>query len=300
MTARLLTPLAALAVLAITGTACEINLDAKTYTEREERQFAVTGRPTLDLRTFDGSIEVRSWDRSEVRATVEKAGDNELVLKDITTRFAQDGNRITVEATGPKRTGHIGIGRFVSPTARLQVLVPREADVTLFTGDGPVEIEGVSGRLEIKTGDGSITGDTLAGELRVSTDDGAVRLARITGAARVLTRDGSIRLSGVLSQVDVDTGDGSVEVEARDESRMAGNWRIVTGDGSVTLRLPQAFDADVDARTEDGRVHMTHAAFGGRGESREDRHHGSGRMGHGGHRLQVETGDGSISVLESR
>ena len=34
---------------------------------------------------------------------------------------------------------------------------------------------------------------------------------------------------------------------------MADNWEIETRDGSVTLRLPTSFNAELDAETRDGR-----------------------------------------------
>jgi len=36
------------------------------YVEREEKRVSVTGRPDLTLSTFDGSVEIGGWDRSDV------------------------------------------------------------------------------------------------------------------------------------------------------------------------------------------------------------------------------------------
>jgi len=253
--------LTCLAAAVLVSAGCEVDLDAKTYSAREERRFTVSGRPALDLRTFDGTIDVRAWDRPEVRVTVERRGDNEAVLKEIATRFSQDGNRITVEATGPSREARFGVGHFVGPSARLEVTVPSNADVTLFTKDGSVAVAGVTGTLDLRSGDGSITGEDLGGGITAHSDDGSITLSRVRGGAKVGTRDGSVRIRGVLTALDVDTGDGSIVIDVADESRMAGDWRLHSGDGSITLGLPSAFDADLDARAGDGRVHVAHAAL---------------------------------------
>lgn len=290
--------LAGLVAVVLASAGCEVDLDAKTYSTREERRFTVSGRPALDLRTFDGAIDVRAWDRPEVRVTVERRGDSEAVAKEIATRFSQDGNRITVEATGPRIERRLRIGHFVGPSARLEVTVPSNADVTLFTTDGSVAVAGVTGTLDLRSGDGSITGEDLGGGITAHSGDGSITLSRVHGGAKVGTRDGSVRIRGVLTALDVDTGDGSIVVDAADESRMNGDWRLHSGDGSITLGLPSTFDADLDARTDGGRVHATHAALA---ESRsDDRMSLAGRMGRGGHRLTVTTGDGSVRIRESR
>src|SRR5262245_38403339 len=41
------------------------------YTETEEKRFPVAGRPEVALSTFDGAIEVSTWDKPEVLVEVE-------------------------------------------------------------------------------------------------------------------------------------------------------------------------------------------------------------------------------------
>ena len=53
-------------------TACEVNLNSEGIVSRETKTFKVTGVPDVHLETFDGSIEVHSWDRNEVEVEIEK------------------------------------------------------------------------------------------------------------------------------------------------------------------------------------------------------------------------------------
>ena len=46
----------ALVAAALLGSGCSINLSAEHYIGKEEKTFAVTGKPELTLKTFDGSI----------------------------------------------------------------------------------------------------------------------------------------------------------------------------------------------------------------------------------------------------
>ena len=47
-------------------TACSINVDTQGFIEREEKRFTVDGVADLTLYTFDGTVEVRVWDRPDV------------------------------------------------------------------------------------------------------------------------------------------------------------------------------------------------------------------------------------------
>jgi oligopeptide transport system ATP-binding protein len=76
-----------LALLALASSACDINLDAARFTDKEERRFTVTGTPDVVLSTFDGAIDVRAWDRPEVFVTIEKQGGSQEDAKDIKVTF---------------------------------------------------------------------------------------------------------------------------------------------------------------------------------------------------------------------
>ena len=101
------------------------------------------------------------------------------------------------------------------------------------------------------------------------------------------------------------TGDGSIRGEIDFDAVMADNWEIETRDGSVTLRLPTSFNAELDAETRDGSVRASHPRI----ESGAERREGEGsderrerrrllrtKMGEGGKVLRVRTGDGTIRI----
>jgi hypothetical protein len=78
---------------------------------------------------------------------------------------------------------------------------------------------------------------------------------------------------------------------------MQREWTVTAGDGSVMIRLPTEFDADVDARTGDGSISTTGVALTRPGREGERRHIVRGRVGEGGEVLTLRTGDGSIRVV---
>ncbi|MGH9312288.1 MAG: DUF4097 family beta strand repeat-containing protein [Vicinamibacterales bacterium] len=287
---------AALLGPALLAAAC-VHLDSQGHSVREEHRFKVTGQPDLRLTTFDGSIEIRSWDQPEVLVELEKRGPAKEAIDRIEVTVSQQGNRIELEARRPMSTdSFIGIGINVSPQVRYIATVPRNAAIVARSGDGSIRIERISGRIELRTDDGSIRGDELSGELTITTGDGSVVLDDVDGSVEITTSDGGVSVTGKLAGARVRTGDGSVTLRAEPGSAMTGDWALTTSDGAVVLYLPSDFSADIDAHTGDGRIRSEFSLTEDRSE-RESRTV-RGRIGKGGHTLKVRTGDGSI-VLRS-
>jgi DUF4097 and DUF4098 domain-containing protein YvlB len=277
---RLALPAVLAALLAAPGCVEISGDDLNKYVERDEKHFAVTGTPDVALATFDGSIEIRPWDKADVQVVVEKRGRNRDDVAAIEVKAEQHGNRIEVSVTHPKRD-HTGFNfDFHSRSARLIVSLPAASDVTAKSGDGAIDIEGVTGHAQLRSGDGHIRARMIAGDVDIHTGDG------------------SITLDGKLTAVRVHTGDGSVTIRADSGSSAGADWDIVTGDGSVTLDVPDGFSAELDAHTGDGRIRMNDVTVSnvtgtiGRNSLR-------GRLGDGGRAVRVRTGDGSITLKRS-
>ena len=118
---KVLTLVAAAVVLA----GCEVNLNTEGLSAREVKTFKVTGQPEVVLDTFDGSIELHSWDRNEIEVEVEKRAMEQALLDEIKIDAQQEGDKIVVRVTGPRAERHgVTIGMHISPTARLRVAVP--------------------------------------------------------------------------------------------------------------------------------------------------------------------------------
>lgn len=285
---------AALAVL-VAGPACVvIGADQTRYVEREDKRFAVTGKPDVSLSTFDGSIEIRVSDRPEVTVTIEKHAFNKREAARIDVHTEQNGNHIVVDARLPK-SFHVFGWPWNNTTAKLIVTMPASADVRATSGDGSIDVERISGMLNLRSGDGSIHGRDLAGDLTLHTGDGSIKLEKITGALDVDTGDGSIMADGTFKSVRVRSGDGGVTIRAAAGSATDADWSITTGDGSVVLDVPDSFGGELDAHTGDGAITMRDVTLsnvsGPIGKSSV-----RGRLGAGGHAVKVRTGDGSITL----
>jgi hypothetical protein len=288
--------LAVAAAAALLTSACEVTVDAGPYSVHEEKRFAVIGTPELSLSTFDGSIEIRSWDRPEVLVEVEKRAADKARAEAIKVGAEQSGATITIEIKEPD--GHQpAFGFRVSPSARIVASVPRRCNIVARSGDGSIAIERVEGRIDLRTGDGSVRGTDVGGTLHVHTRDGLLRFDDVAGSLDLESGDGGVRVSGTMQALTLKTGDGSVEVRAEEGSAMTSDWEIRTGDGGLRLELPVNFNANLDASTGDGRVRVR--GFGDPttvGQDDDSPIELKRPLGSGGKRLRLRSDSGTITI----
>jgi DUF4097 and DUF4098 domain-containing protein YvlB len=229
---------------------------------QETKTFTVNGAPRVNVSTFDGSVVVNGWDKSEVMYTATKRGDDDEGLRQVNIQTEQDGAGVSIIATSnDQRSG----------SAQLEVWVPRKATLHVSSDDGSLKLNGVSGDITLRTGDGSIEVNDGGGALQLNTGDGHIHVIKFDGQLDARTGDGSIQLDGNFNALSARTGDGgisltvpnssnfTVETNAANEvtnegltlsediapSRRVKRWRVGsggkvfvlhTGDGNIVLR----------------------------------------------------------------
>jgi hypothetical protein len=254
----------------------EVAAGEARYVDTVEKRFTVSGTPSLNVRNFDGSIEVSTWDRPEVLVVVEKYAIDQAAADRMTVTTEQSGDRITVDVRQEREPGlHVDFG---SRHARITITAPQTAQIDAGTGDGRVEVRDVNG------------------DLRVRTGDGAIRLNHVSGSIEASSGDGSIDVEGAIRGLRLRSGDGRVHIRAAGDSPIS-EWSLGTGDGSIILEVPEGFNADLDATTGDGGVVIRNVPFSSDSPRSRRRHQvARGRIGDGGPTIRLRTGDGSITV----
>ncbi len=282
--------------------ACEVNLNSEGIVSRETKSFSVSGAPEVQLDTFDGSIEIHSWDRDEVEVEIERRAMDQKLVDEMQVSAEQHGDRIVVKVTRPSRRESEGIqvGVHFSPTARLRVALPRKSQITASSGDGSIAVEDVSGKITLNTSDGSVRGSRLSGEIFVRSGDGSITMDRIEGKLDLETDDGRIGLEAKPTALRARTADGSIRLRVEPDSTMSDDWDVQTADGSVVVALPAGFNGELDAETRDGSVRVNHPGLESAsrsGEDREERRRSlKATLGSGGRTIRVRTGDGTIRI----
>ncbi len=245
-------------------------LAASGRAEDWSKRFEVTGKPELRIQADDAAVTLRAGAAGAVSARLTAQG-RAIGADEVRLNARQNGNRIEMEVRVPG--SHWGFG---SRSVSLEVLVPEELRAEIHTGDGHVSAQGLKGEFRFVTGDGAIEAESLDGTLSARSGDGR------------------LKVRGRFDQVDLRTDDGSIEATFDRNSKMAGPWRVETGDGSVTIRLPEGFAADLDAQTGDGDISVSLPVTATGFHSGE--HNFRGKLNGGGLSLRIRTGDGSIRL----
>jgi hypothetical protein len=263
---------------------------APAAADHASQRYRVSGRPELHLVAEDGRVQIRPGPAGQIQIDVEtegwKIGPGEVRILE-----SQSDNRVSYEVKEPHHwglswsTGHKRIS--------IVATVPRDLDLSVVTGDGGVRVEELRGRIQIHTGDGRVEASNLRGELSLETGDGGIEAQGLDGRFSGTTGDGHLHLQGRFESLRVQSGDGPVVVEVEPGSEVTDEWRLSTGDGSLTLRLPSELRADLDASTGDGSI-VTDFPIEMSGKLNEHVIHG--RLNGGGAPITLRTGDGTIRI----
>jgi hypothetical protein len=104
-----------------------------------------------------------------------------------------------------------------------------------------------------------------------------------------------VNVRGRFNVLDLSTGDGGIEAAAEPGSKVETAWSLRSGDGGITLRLPEGLGAELDAHTGDGGIALDKPVTV-TGTIKENAVRGT--LGPGGLPLKIQTGDGSIRLTE--
>ena len=192
----------------------------------------------VEIVNVAGSVEVKAWDRAEVRVEADLGSGVERL------EFNRDGQRTYVKVILPR-------GRSTSSgSSDLVVSVPRDSSLTVNTVSADQRISGVRGTQRLQAVSGGIETDFGPGELEVKTVSGDI-LARgrdAKGATRAATISGDIKLDDTGPELDVNTVSGDMTVRSARLDR----GRIKTTNGDLQLTTALGNDARLEAEAING------------------------------------------------
>jgi hypothetical protein len=159
--------------------------------------------------------------------------------------------------------------------ANFTVRIPAGIRLRAASGNGAVNVAGASIEVIAATGNGEVT---------VREARGPVEAASGNGDIRVITANGPVTAS---------TGNGEIDVSIAKLDRSP-DMSFSTGNGSVTVRLPEGYGAEVEATTGNGHV-SSDFPITMRG-GRLDRTRLRGTIGNGGGKLSISSGNGDVEI----
>src|SRR6516225_8486572 len=224
--------------------------------EEWTKTFPISGHPELRIESSDACIHIDAWEQKSIAVKVTSEKWG-FGQGALEVYDHQDGDSVEIEVRLPRGMPILSLG---NRRTRVEIHMPHEGKLRVHTGDGEIRVRDVKGELDLESG------------------------------------DGQIRARGRFDALDVSTSDGRIEAEALAGSSSGKGWNLKTGDGSVTLTVPETLAADVVLHTGYGHITLEMPLTI---EGRYDSSNVRGKLNGGGGVLLIHSGDGSIRLGRS-
>jgi len=230
-------------------------LAAMAPAQQADTTFAVDAS-RLEVNQLEGILEVRTWDRAEMR---------------VMAVFDEDKGRLDVRRSSG--TAHVSIkGEWGEPVyGELEITIPRgmaleiagvslevdvegsASDVTVSTVEGGIALVGGSGNVALSAVDGGVTVSRAAGKIAINAVDGDVSVSESDGAVAVTAVDGDVTLEGITSDnVSVNAVDGDIGYVGTIAD--GGRYVLSTHDGDLDVLIPNGANARISIDTFSGEL----------------------------------------------
>ncbi|HEY0683695.1 MAG TPA: DUF4097 family beta strand repeat-containing protein [Steroidobacter sp.] len=261
-------------------------------------------RGEVEIVNVAGSVEVSTWDRSEVQIDADLGSNVERL------DFRKDGSRTYIKVVLPRMSSGGG-------AADLVVKIPRDSGLIVNTVSAEQIIKGVRGAQRLQAVSGGIETEFGPGDLELKTVSGSVIARGLDGKGlvRATTVSGDLEITKAGPELDLNTvtGDMNVTLDRLDRGRIKttnGDLDLTTalGDdarleaeainGDLRFHLRGEIDAEFDIETFNGDIDN---CFGP--EPRRSREYGPGNelrfsQGKGGARVHIKTLNGTVMVCK--
>ena len=216
----------------------------------------------------------------------------------IEARVTAEGWKVSEDATGERSVKVVQ--HQSGNSVELEVRLPHNVCVVcIHMPDHRVDVEihmPREGRVNLRSSDGSIRLANFKGEMELQSSDGYLETDGVDGALKARTSDGQLKIAGRFDSLELSTSDGRIEAHALPGSTIGSSWSLHSGDGSVTMQVPEALAADVELHTGDGHINLDMPL---NVEGQLGRSDIRGKLNGGGNLLTIHTGDGSIRLEKS-
>lgn len=228
----------------------------------------LSARGHVSVENLKGSIEVRAWERNEVKIEGSLGQGVEKL------EILGDAQHLSVKVKYPK-SGGLGFfsGSDKSEPSQLRLMVPRQADLEIDAVSADIDVRGLaSGELSIDSVSGNI--DVVGAPREASIDSVSGDLTLVLNSAKVSTESvsGDVDLRGRLGgEVSVETVSGDIAITGHESSvrelsgtTVSGDMRIGTAlasggriglesvSGNLVLHMPSNLSAQVRGESFSG------------------------------------------------
>lgn len=243
----------------------------------------------LRLDNANGMTRILGEDRGDVEVRMQKVARAESttaaesMARDIRLARSDTDFGTELEVEVPRRwnrRGHIN----------LELRVPRGTRIEVNASNGKVCIAGVQSGVRVRSSNVAVRVEDVAGDVEIHASNARVRCADVVGKLVARTSNGKIEVERHRGALDASSSNGLIHATI---DELSGAVVLATSNGRIALSLPDAVDADVDLRVDNGVIRnqrsLCHCSRSSSGRL-------TGTLGHGGTPIKIRTSNGSISL----
>jgi DUF4097 and DUF4098 domain-containing protein YvlB len=231
------------------------------------KHFDVAGNPELHLDSGNTALEVRSGSNSGIDLELKSEGLS-IAPSEVHIEQNQEGNRLDLRVVPAQRFG------WRDHSVSVKVRIPKNTATFIHIENGPVNLDGLYGTAHVNAGNGPVVINGFDGSLEAQTGNGP------------------LTASGRFEGLQLRSGNGPLDLRVDSGSKLESDWHIETGNGSVSVKLPQDVSADLSLYTGSGPL-----SFDLPIEKRVlGKHSMEAKLNGGGPELSITTGHGPVSI----
>jgi len=307
MSAKFLVPVLAGALLCLTACDIEDFGGLERYTRDFHNNYPLKAGGIVTIETFNGSVEVSTWEQDTVDISGTKTGPSQEALDMLKVSIDNTPDSVSVRVVRPsERRNNLG--------ARLVIKVPRNARIDrITTSNGPIRVLDGAGPSRFRTSNAAIRVLTLNGALDAQTSNGPIEVADVAGDVTAHTSNGHVHAERVAGSLDIVSSNGTVtanvkrpdagvhvstsnnSIELTLPANLSSSVRANTSNNSITLHFPSEPNAHIVASTSNSAI-LSDFDMRVRGEIAKN--HMDAVMGSGGPTLDLHTSNGSIRLMK--
>ncbi|MDP8269114.1 MAG: DUF4097 family beta strand repeat-containing protein [Candidatus Tenebribacter davisii] len=274
-------------------------------TKEIRKTFEINEKTGLVINNVNGTVNITGWDKDFVDVVVTKKtthGSKALDKVDVImiqeddiileTKHLSKNPKVTViyDLKVPKK---LLIKNILSSNGSINITNAGDTDI-IRTSNGSINIKNCTGKITVSTSNGSITAEDINGSVIAHTSNGRINLDNIDGLTSAVSSNGSIQIFNSLHIGNVRTSNGSIKAHV---INIDNDIDINSSNGSITLYLANTLDADIKAKTSNGKIKLHDFPITVNDISKTKI---SGLIGNGGNLIDLKTSNSNIHIYNDK
>ncbi len=261
------------------------------FEEKFEKTVALAKDGKVYLKNIAGDIDVKTWDRGEVKidalkiskhSSMDKAKEYAALVKIV---VAEEGGALSIKTEYPKKGPKV-----MSVSVNFNLTIPSGATADINSVSGDLTLANIGGAAKAETVSGDVTLEKIAGTLKGKTTSGSVivkgaakgvycksvsgnvKVNDVEGDAELQTVSGTIKAGSVKGSITAENTSGDVELIDVTDAKVIkaktlsgdvdyvgviysdGSYNFKSHSGNVILTIPQDAAFDLEAKTFSGSI----------------------------------------------